>query len=99
MLMTPGCWLSATLSQLKCYGIYGEFATLQNPIHKIQEGWYAWARNSLTRVVEYQEEPKPLWSDVERAGGAQKLGPRWEFSKTNIFLGCLLDTWSTPLID
>ena len=26
--------------------------------------------------IEYQEEPKPLCFDVERAGGAQKLGPR-----------------------
>ena len=31
---------------------------------------------ALTRVVEYQEEPKPLWAHVERSGGAEKLGPR-----------------------
>ena len=39
------------------------------------------ARNSPTRVVEYQEEPKKLGSDVERAGGAQKLGPRCVVSR------------------
>ena len=53
-----------------------DLATLQKPDNKSQEGWYAWVWNALTRVVEYQEEPKPLWSDVQRAGGAQKLGPR-----------------------
>ena len=30
----------------------------------------------VTRVVEYQEKPKPFWYDVERAGGALKLGPK-----------------------
>ena len=53
-----------------------EVAAARNPIDKIQEGRCALARSSLTSVVEYQKEPKPLWSDVERAGGAQKLGPR-----------------------
>ena len=48
--------------------IGGNLATLQKPENKSREGWYASARNPLTWVVEYQEEPKPLWSDVERAG-------------------------------
>ena len=44
--------LSAKLSLLKFYVIIGELATLQNPMHYIQEGWYACALNSLTRLVE-----------------------------------------------
>ena len=41
-----------------------------------RSGKFEYLAKNLTRVVEYQKEPKPLWSDVERAGGAQKLGPR-----------------------
>ena len=33
-----------------------------------------------TSMVEYPEELKQLWSDVERAGRSEKLRPRWEFS-------------------
>ena len=40
------------------------------------------------QVVEYEEELKLLWSDVERAVGAQKLGPRLEFLRGSIGKNC-----------
>ena len=84
-------WLKLSIS--------GDLPTLEKPTTKSQDGWYAWAQDALTRVVEYQEEPKPLWSHVERSGEAQKLGQRQEFSRQVLKTKTVIRWPNLPLKD